>query len=218
MDCTRDAFNADGSRDGDNTEFMESLMCAAGEFENQAELEENAEFENGFDEVDSDLDPTDSEFNEFDMDAYMAERERIERATSETVCVKAADHYMMEGGRWLEEWDILVEQLAEDSDEISDALEVVSWYLFQLTVKLRRAVSGKIEAEYDYMDDVYGSAKVVLIGADRSLDAWLKIQRALPAGQRDSLDNVIDILRDMIAFTEAEIPEARPFKRPGFDD
>jgi hypothetical protein len=218
MECTRDAFNADGSNDGDSAEFMESLMCVAGEFENQSEIEANPEFENGFEEPDVDPESGDADFDEFDMAAYMAERERIEKATAETKCVKSADKYMSEGGRWLEEWDILIDQIRPNSDEVTDAVEVISWYLFQLSVKLRRAVSGKIEADFEYMDDVYGSAKVVLIGADRSLEAWKTIRKHLPENKRDSVEPVIELLVRMIKNTEAEIPEARPFKRPGFDD
>lgn len=209
MECTRDAFNADGSNDGDSAEFMESLICAAGEFESNSEGDFEAETENH---------EAESDFEDFDMEEYMAERDRIDRATSETPCVKLADRYMATGSRWLEEWDILLEKLNENCPEILDSTDVISWYLMQIPVKLRRAINGKIEDDIDFMEDVYGSAKVVLIGADRSLEAWQKIKQALPEDKRDSVAPVIEHLREVIDSTEAAIPEARQFKRPGLDD
>ncbi len=218
IECTQDAFNADGSHDGDSPEFMEALMGLASEFENEAEIENRAEFEYETKSEEADFESFESDFEDFDMDAYIQERERINQVTSQTACVKVADQYRIEGGRWLEEWFPLTDQLKNNSYEIADALEVINWYLFQLSVKLRRAINGKIEDEFDFMDDVYGSAKVVLIGADRSLASWQTIQYALPDKKRNSLEPVLKILKELIRSTEAEIPEARGFKRPGFDD
>ncbi len=216
MECTRDAFNADGSCDGDSAEFMEALMCTADRFEEQAmdERETADFFEPSFEFFEDD----EGDEEDGDMEAFIRERDRLERATGGTYCVRLTDRYMGEGGRWLEEWESLVDALEDRDGELSDAVEVIGWYLFQLSVKLRRAVNGKLEDETYFRDDVCGSAKVVLIGADRSLAAWRLIRARLPREQRDSVDPVIDLLVRVIAETEREIPGARAFKRPGFDD
>lgn len=214
MECARDAFNADGSNDGDSAEFMEALMNTSAQFEGEAEAVADAEWV--YDEMESGLGAGD-EGEDFDMEAYMEEREKIEKATASTRCVRLADRYMGEAGRWLEEWEVLVDQLHDDDGELAEAVEVISWYIFQLSVKLRRAIHGKLEADEDFMDDVYGSAKVALIGADRSLFAWQLVQKRLPADRRDSVDLVIQLLKSLIQETEIEIPEARAFKRPGLD-
>lgn len=218
MECARDAFNADGSQDGDSAEFMESLMCTAGEFENasESEFEVGSDTENQFEEPDFQEEA--GELDSFDMESYMAERERIEKATGATPCVKLADHYMGEGGRFLEEWDSVLEKLENQDGALTDAIEVIGWYLFQLSVKLRRAINGKLEGDLDFMEDVFGSTKVVLVGADRSLKSWQLVSERLPADKKDAVDPVISVLKNLIHEIEAEVPEARSFKRPGLDD
>ncbi|HJW27809.1 MAG TPA: hypothetical protein VJ508_01030, partial [Saprospiraceae bacterium] len=62
----------------------------------------------------------------------------------------------------------------EDAILLKDALEVISWYHFQIVTKLMRAQSGRFEDEVeaedvDFPKDSDGSAKVALIGIDRSI-------------------------------------------------
>lgn len=215
IECTRDAFNADGSNDGDNVDFMESLIYTAGEFES-GDSGDVSEF--GYGDMNVDSDTSEPDFEEIDMDDYLAEREAIERAVGETECVKIVDLYMAGGTCWLDEWDILLEELQKDNEATLDAEEVIRWDLFQLPVQLRRAVSGKIEGDFEFEEDVFGSAKVVLLGADRSLAAWKVVREALPEEKRDSVADVIHHLERLVKSIELEIPEARSFKRPGFDD
>ena len=189
-------------------------MNASAQFESEAEAVADSEWV--YDEVESGLGSFD-EGDDFDMEAYMEEREKIEKATASTRCVRLADRYMGEAGRWLEEWEVLVDRLHDDDGELAEAVEVISWYIFQLSVKLRRAIHGKLEADEEFLDDVYGSAKVALIGADRSLSSWKLVQSRLPANRRDSVELVIQLLESLIQETEMEVPEARAFKRPGLD-
>jgi len=180
IECTQDAFNSDGSKDGDKPGFMESLMGLAGVFENESEIEIHSEFEFETKTEHVDFDTIDDNFDEEDMINYIKEQKRISQDTSQTACVRIADQYRIEGDRWLQEWELLTNQLINHNTQIADALEVINWDLLQLSVKLRRAINGKIHENFHFMDDVYGSAKVVLIGADRSLAAWETIQRAMP--------------------------------------
>jgi len=62
---------------------------------------------------------------------------------------------------------------------VEEVFEVVQWYQHQIYVKLARAISGQMEEESEiddelaqYAKDSEGSAKVALIGLDRSIAAW----------------------------------------------
>jgi hypothetical protein len=81
----------------------------------------------------------------------------------------------------------------DDADEISEALE-----------------------EADRTDRA-GSAKVALIGIERSLGAWTVLRNALP----EHAPAILDFLRQLGRLrrtVDEQIPEARTFRRPGFDD
>ncbi len=55
--------------------------------------------------------------------------------------------------------------------KLKDSLEVIRWYELFINVKINRALSMKNENDYS-VDDSNGSAKVALVGIDRSLAAW----------------------------------------------
>lgn len=104
--------------------------------------------------------------------------------------------------------------------EISDAVEVIRWYQYQIAVKLARAVSGLSENEEDPTEglthDANGSAKVALLALDRSLAAWSVLRRSLP----DPDDTILDFLVGLDRLrrkSERTFPDARKFVRPGFD-
>lgn len=106
--------------------------------------------------------------------------------------------------------------------DINDACEVVRWYQHQIYVKLCRALSAdpKMERFFDennFPRDSDGSAKVALLGMDRSIAAWGRLREHFP----DRADRILDmlVLLDRLRRqTEARFPNARAFKRPGFDD
>lgn len=90
------------------------------------------------------------------------------------------------------------------------------WYLFQIYVKLSRAVSEKQEDEEDILKDSDGSAKVALIGIDRSIAAWGILLNHFQK-QEDELLEILVILERLRKRVEKEFPNARSFTRPGFD-
>ncbi len=63
----------------------------------------------------------------------------------------------------------------DDAFKINDCLEVIRWYEHQIYVKLCRAASGLMCTRHDdieySLDDANGSAKVALIGIERSIAA-----------------------------------------------
>jgi hypothetical protein len=113
--------------------------------------------------------------------------------------------------------------LARETEELKNAMDVVHWYQFQIVVKLVRAQTSRMR-QIDWDDDVEpmpkdsdGSAKVALIGIDRSIGAWGIMLQALP-DQEDKILDLLKILDRLRRMTEEEFPDARAFKRAGFDD
>jgi len=129
--------------------------------------------------------------------------------------------------------------LAEAAD-IADAAQVIDWFHMQIAVKIRRALDG-IEREQERLgdpeDDPFGpddpelrevmaeaarsdsdgSAKVALVGIDRSIEAWGRLRARLP-DQADALIDTLAHLDRLRREVEARFPGARGFKRPGFDE
>lgn len=106
-----------------------------------------------------------------------------------------------------------------EANEIRDAVGVIRWYQRQIYAKLIRALTqdepSNIESESQRDSD--GSALVALIAIDRSTGAWGNLQEYFPEKTDDILDILLhlDRLRRKV---EQRFPNARKFKRPGFDD
>jgi hypothetical protein len=110
----------------------------------------------------------------------------------------------------------------EDTVTLIDSVEVIRWYQHQMYVKLRRALhSAHDEATDneldDYPKDSEGSAKVSLIGMDRSISAWGKIIKYFP-DEKEGILGIMAHLDRLRRRTETEFPNARAFVRAGFDE
>jgi hypothetical protein len=121
---------------------------------------------------------------------------------------KAGKKYANAASDWFREFD----QTIEVSD-LEDAREVIQWYQYQIAVKTMRALSGRKE-ELD--DDSDGSAKVALIGIDRSIAAWRMMQLSSPE-RAESIVPLMLQLERLRQRVEKSFPQARDFVRPGFD-
>jgi hypothetical protein len=103
---------------------------------------------------------------------------------------------------------------------LEEALEVIQWYQHFIYVKLMRAVRGDLEEREEGLDeyarDSDGSAKIALIGMDRSIGAWGVVRAHAPLVNEKILHLIahLDHLREDV---EKTFPEARGFIRPGFD-
>ena len=111
---------------------------------------------------------------------------------------------------------------AQEAAALRDALEVIPYYMSQIYIKLMRAQSNRREddawfEENNYPKDSDGSAKVALIGIDNSIRAWEVMLYHLPT-QEEAILPILSILTNLRNHVEAEFPDARAFKRPGFDD
>ena len=111
----------------------------------------------------------------------------------------------------------------ESTERLDDALEVIQWYQYQIAVKTMRALSGRLDEQQadpecaEFPKDSDGSAKVALIGVDRSIAAWRLVQLSLRERETSIVPLILQLerLRHNI---ETTFPCAREFVRPGFDE
>jgi hypothetical protein len=172
-----------------------------------------------------------------DVDDEIREQEEIEQEAKKQSCVKNAKQYSKYVGTWFDDSKELLKQKEEQlnkqlelnlpsSDPISEAatltdiIEIIRWYQHQIFVKLMRAVTGKLEGVPEIIADMPkdsdGSAKVALIGTDRSIAAWGAMIKHFPEKESEILD-ILVLLEKIRKQTEAFFPDARAFIRPGFD-
>jgi hypothetical protein len=111
-----------------------------------------------------------------------------------------------------------------ERNEIQESLEIVRWYQHQIYVKMMRAISGRLrEAEEageeldQFAKDSDASAKVALIGIDRSIAAWSVIGNAFPSFGGNDVQTTLAHLGKLRRRIERDFPSARGFIRPGFD-
>ena len=109
----------------------------------------------------------------------------------------------------------------DDAVDIKDCLEVVRWYQYQIYVKLCRAASGMIRGELEEIEycpeDANGSAKVAIIGIERSISAWGGLLNHFLLQEQAILDILVK-LKALLRQVETAFPNARTFVRPGFDN
>lgn len=129
---------------------------------------------------------------------------------------KIGKKYANTASDWFREFDQVLE-----FNDLEDAREVIQWYQYQIAVKTMRALSGRREELEDpeiadFPKDSDGSAKVALIGIDRSMAAWRMMQLSLPE-RGESIVPLILQLERLRRRLEKSFPQARDFVRPGFD-
>ncbi len=123
----------------------------------------------------------------------------------------AAHHYARRAHEWLSARDGL------SIDDPSDPRAVVGWFHALIAAKVYRALAGVADDEPEAQSDADGSAKVALLGIDRSRAAWTAIARTGAA----AADEVAPFLADLAALAEQierVFPHARAFIRPAFDE
>lgn len=108
----------------------------------------------------------------------------------------------------------------KEAEDINDAIDIVRWYQYQIHVKLRRAGDSAADEAIDPSDfpkDSEGSAKVALIGIDRSMSAWKILMAYFPEQKKQIIDLIVS-LENLKNSIEIRFPHAREFVRPGFDE
>lgn len=134
---------------------------------------------------------------------------------------KAAKKYAAAVSDWFRELDQQTLN-TDDPDSLEDARQVIQWYQYQISVKTMRALASRreeeseIELSAELPKDSDGSAKVALLGIDRSFVAWRLMQTSL-ADHPESIKPLMLQLEGLRNDLETHFPEARGFIRPGFD-
>ena len=173
-----------------------------------------------------------------DLEPVRAENDRLREQSESHPLSRSAERYIKLVNQWFDlqypdseqEHDgnptggdlPLVDFEAQDrASGIQDAIEVIRWYQFQIAVKIRRALlhddPEEDESEVAAQRDSDGSAKVALIGMERSISAWTRL-RELVSEKSDSIFPMMVYLEQLRRGTEQKFPMAGSFIRPGFDD
>lgn len=175
------------------------------------------------------------DLNSLDMEPEIEKERKNREAIQQHELSRAALEYSNMVTTWMEKEYALFEEkqdslhtlqkigvdedrLKNEADSIHNTLEVIHWYKHQIYVKIMRALRIDDEIEEDEVSqrDSDGSAKVALIGMDRSIGAWGRLREIFP----DGTDGILEILVHLDRLrrrTEKTFPNARNFVRPGFD-
>jgi hypothetical protein len=223
-DIGEEQFNSE-SRDARNEVFWERL----------SEM-----FKITFEMLEEDMKKRGLDINEFDLEDTKKEEENRREAIKNHVDSKKSMQYADKVKEWFDNSkDFLLEKeidinkltkldiTTKDTEgtfiRLNDAIEVIHWYQYQIHVKIRRAISGKKEKLEEpaihggFPSDSDGSAKVALIGMDRSISAWGELYQQFPEKENSILELLV-ILEKLRKKIEASFPDARAFIRLGFDE
>jgi len=219
---SEDEFDSPESKDITNQAFWDKLH---GIFQATLEMVKETAEEMGID------------LNAIDHEECSKQEKLIHKMVKDQPHTKAAFAYVDMVNKWFGSNEELLKNKAEDMlslaqaeipgtkvEEdaliIQDCLEVIRWYQHQIYVKLCRASSGMIRGELEdieyFPQDANGSAKVAIIGIERSIAAWGGLLHEFPE-QENSILDVLVALKKLLRLVDATFPDARAFVRPGFD-
>jgi hypothetical protein len=154
---------------------------------------------------------------------------RKHRVADNHPLARAGRKYANAASDWFRNFDQLVEvsdlqkteSEMDEAERLVDAREIIYWYQYQIAVKTMRALSSRtneLDEEPDgFPRDSDGSAKVALLGIDRSIAAWRLMQLSVP-DRANSIVPLILQLETLRYRLERKFPDARDFVRPGFDE
>ncbi len=205
------------SKDARNEDFWEAMSRI---FEVTMELLHDLAREKGID-LDQAADSVD-----------MEHEDRHRKSVDNNICSILALKYSRMAGKWLEANESLLacqgEQLkipgvvsSLEGLDARDTLEIVRWYQHLIYVKVNRALDGKMQAGEDSLeDDEYdanGSAKVALIGIEKSIAAW-GVLHSFYGQDNSQLQEILFNLERLRRKVMNFFPGAQSFIRPGFDE
>jgi hypothetical protein len=181
-----------------------------------------------------DLDAVD----QVEVEQQMREMERARCEVRRHPLVVEANYYAAMVDKWFERNAVCFEEKHDELESLAlmeldnanpeaeaasltDACEVIRWYQYQIAVKFARALTSYDQRDLidpDAMEaDALGSAKVALVGIDRSIAAWAILRQGFPE-QADELLELLVKLDRLRRTGEAKFPDARAFVRPGLDE
>ncbi|MCE5340333.1 MAG: hypothetical protein LLF92_04300 [Planctomycetaceae bacterium] len=178
------------------------------------------------------------DLNAIEDGEYERHRENVRKFTDEQPYTKIALEYTKIVSEWFESNKALLEQKADElmvhleaeipgtkpdkeAAKIRDCMDIIGWYQHQIYVKLCRATSGLFKSEvedFEYCkEDADGSAKVAIIGIERSIAAWGGMLNCFSEQEKTILDILVK-LKTLLKLVEKSFPDARAFVRPGLDE
>lgn len=208
-------------RDADQAAFWQTLQES---FQITGELLERAAAAHGTDIHSPKFQAT--------MEEAHDEQERHFEAARAHFLAQAAEEYGFAVEKWFERNETALQQRLQQArasdeirldelqpEEVEDTIEVIRWYQFLPATKLVGLLSGKEVGEIRGMQAQHnnGRIKVILIGIDRSLLAWGRMQLFWPAAAREIM-RFASLLAELRLWLERAFPDAREFIRPGFDE
>jgi hypothetical protein len=154
-----------------------------------------------------------------EMDEAMNEpagEEPLERPLpAEHLAIEArADDYRSHLHQWLQSREL------DSKSDPGDPIAVITWFHLLIAVKVHRALHGLADdrpEDRDWPPDYDGSAKVALLGIDRSHAAWLELVECGVATGTDAAPFIADLVWLGEAL-ERVFPNARAFVRPALDE
>jgi hypothetical protein len=178
------------------------------------------------------------DLNAIDHEAFAEQEELVHKRVKKQPYTQAAFAYAEMVSKWFDSNTELLKNKADellalaeaeipasspDSDalQIQDYLEIIRWYQHQIYVKLCRAASGMIRGELEeveyFQQDANGSAKVAILGIERSIAALGGLLDQF-TDQENSILDMLVALKKLSRQVDAAFPDARAFIRPGFDE
>ena len=174
--------------------------------------------------------------DEEEIEDAMNEYEEFRKKASQHPVTKAASKYSFDAHNWFENRKDVVKQHynpetkvlkitypgitdREVLQKLSNAAEVILWYEFQMSIKVKRALTSLYEeqAEPEFFEgmqkDSDGSARVAVIGINRSLAAWNYYFHHLQE-EKESIRPIIRLLMWLKMEIEKEFPNAMNFMWP----
>ena len=187
------------------------------------------------DDIQGDYDEPD----ELETAAWLRKQETIDRKVNAHPLMQIARTYWQLVGKWLEtarpdvaaatedmvararvEFEGIIGTARAELDELEEMIEVVSWYhtlLYPKTSRFIRDIVTDGPASGRDGEDTLGTAKLLLVSADRCIGAWLNLRQSLPS-QEDSILHFLVLLDNLRRGIEKETPSARGYVRPGLDE
>ena len=219
---SEDELNSPESKDTTNQAFWDNLHSI---FQVTLEMVKESAEEMGID------------LNAIDHEEFAEQQEMVHKIVNDQPHTKAAFAYADMVDKWFDSNEELLKnkaeelltlaqaeipdsRLDEDALDIKDYLEIVRWYQHQIHVKICRAASGMIRGELEdveyFPEDANGSAKVAILGIERSIAAWGGLLNQFPEQENPILDMLV-ALKKLLRQIDGAFPDARSFIRPGFD-
>ena len=121
-----------------------------------------------------------------------------------------------------EQYFMLVKEISNNFKErVEKEWDIIDWYHIFIFIKFKRAVHGlrednfwETDEENPFQTDSNGTAKVAMIGVERSIIAWRRLFEKIPY---QPIQKALGLLRMIHEAGIQTFPDYQKFIRPGFD-